>query len=215
MDIHLSDNCHPNVHCQILTCIDIISRRVKWTLGNRQARGSHFSCYLYSDTHLLINSCSVHNASVNLLINIYSLLLFVPYCLSISVSLSFSAAFPVSPRLSWRWTHSRAVFPITEFPLQWRSSQLEHHLASPSQKHRIADATVLSDRWIVIAAHSSGSFMAAGKCIRRNLKISCGRTEKTSWKEKKLSKSILASIYYALGLYSLVWRRWWKEEGAV
>lgn len=220
MDIRLSDDCRPNVQCQILTCIDIISRRVKWTLGNRQARGPecifHFSCYLFSDTHLLINSCSVHNASVNLLINIYSLL-FVPYCLSISVSLSFSAAFPLSPRLSWRWTHSRAVFPITEFPLQWRSSQLEHHLASPSQKHRIADATVPSDRWIAIAAHSSGSFMAAGKCIRKNLKISCRRTEKTSWKEKKLSKSILASIYYALssGLYSLVWRRWWKVEGAV
>ncbi len=89
MDIRLSDNRHPNEHCQILTCVDMISRRVKWTLGNRQTRGPecifHFSCYLFSDTHLLINSCSV--VSVNLLINIYSLLLFVPCCLSISVSL--------------------------------------------------------------------------------------------------------------------------------
>jgi len=79
--------------------------------------------------------------------------------------------------------------------------------SSSQSKAQNSSCNCASDRWIVIAGHSSASFITAGKCIRRNLKISRGRTEKTSRIEKKLSKSILAGIYCALssGLCSPEW----------
>ncbi len=99
-------------------------------------------------------------------------------------------------------------FQLQSSPLQWRSSQLEHHLASPSQKHRIADATVPSDRWDCSLQPTQVvlSWLQAN-ALEEKPESSCGRTEKTSWKEKKLSKSILASIYYALssGLYKFLY----------
>lgn len=155
---------------------------------------SFISHAIYSVTRLLINSCSVHNALANLLDNLFCALLFVPYCLFIYVSLFFSVAFQALLKMDTL----QGCFSNYGVPFAMKVITIRAPFRFSESKAQNSSWTVQSDRWIVIAAHSSGSFMTAGKCIRRNLKISCGRTEKTSWTEKKLSKSILASIYCAL-----------------
>lgn len=122
-------------------------------------------------------------------------------------------------KLFWRWTHSRAVVITTDFPLQWRSPQLEHHL--PSRLLPVRNIEKRMRLYRVTSELSSqptwgGLLWLQANALEETWRLAVGELKRVLDEREKLSKSILASIYYALGsgLYSPTWLLVMKSRGS-
>lgn len=162
MDTRPSDACHPNERRQILTCVDTVSRGVKWTLSDTRPISTR-ERHLHVHLSFPISSIPHYwrTILVNLFIRVCPFLLacpILPTFMYPSLSLSLGCPHSQISKSLLKMDTLQGCFSNYALPSAVKVTTIRAPFTfSQSQTQKSG-----CDRRIVIAAHSRGSFMAAG-----------------------------------------------------